>query len=44
MTYPQIVYNNGGKQDFVEKSCRFSCFLRQKYQFSVDNPVHSVHK
>ena len=44
MTYPQIVYNSGGKLDFVRKSCCFSRFLKKKHLFSVDNPVHTVYK
>ena len=44
MTYPQAVYNSGGKLDFVKKSCSFPCFLQQKRLFSVDNPVHTVYK
>ena len=43
-TYQQVVYNSGGKKCFVEKNSRFSCFLRQKHLFSVDNPVYSVYK
>ena len=44
MTYPQAVYNNGGKKDFTGKNCCFSRFLKEKHLFSVDNSVHSVHK
>ena len=44
MTYPQVVYNNSGKLDFVRKSCCFSRFLKKKHLFSVDNPVHTVYK
>ena len=44
MTYPQAVYNNGGKKGFTGKNCCFSSFLKEKHLFSVDNSVHSVHK
>jgi hypothetical protein len=44
MTYPQAVYNSGGKLNFVGKNCSFPCFLKQKYLFSVDNPVYTVYK
>ena len=42
MTYPQAVYNNGGKKGFTGKNCCFSRFLKEKHLFSVDNSVHSV--
>ena len=44
MTYPQAVYNNGGKKGFTGKNCCFSRFLKEKHLFSVDNSMHSVHK
>ena len=44
MTYPQAVYNNGGKKVFIGKNCCFSRFLKEKHLLSVDNSVHSVHK
>ena len=35
MTYPQAVYNNGGKKGFTGKNCCFSRFLKEKPLFSI---------
>lgn len=44
MTYPQAVYNNGGKRILPERIAVFHVFKKEKHLFSVDNSVHSVHK